>query len=517
MNAETTKTNGQDCLSTCLDRSCRTHAEHSALRFIRDGNVETTLTYAQLDADVHRMGCYFRASGIRKGDRVILFLPKSIGFLVAHLSLLRIGAVSVPVNPGFRQAEMDYLVEDTAPALIVADRPQAEILEKVNPKCKIIILRTDQPYAAVDFFRTFSEKIEPVDIQPQDPGTIIYTSGTTGQPKGAILTQGNLAHDAQNIIAIWQIKDTDRICHALPLFHVHGLDFAVHTALMAGSEILLHDRFIPQTIIGALARKAPENCCTVFMAVPSMYVKMIEAMEKARMDFDHVRLWTSGSAPLLTKDFDRIKAVFGKAPVEREGMSETGMNFSNPLSGRKKPGSIGLPLPQLEVKIVSTETGAALPAGKIGEIWLKGPGITPGYWQKPQETAKAFRDSWFKTGDLGYVDQDGYYYLTDRLKNIIISGGENISPKEVETVINQIDDVLESSVVGIPDEKWGEKVVAAIKCRPGKELDASAIRHHCRSHLHAWKTPKDIRFVEEIPKNRMGKVLTRGVQRFFTD
>ncbi len=517
MNAETTKTNGQDCLSARLDRSFRKHAEQSALRFLRDGNVETALTYAELNNDVNRMARYFVESGIRKGDRVILFLPKSVVFLVSHLSLLRIGVVSVPVNPGFRQAEMDYLVRDTDPALIVADKPQAEILEKVNPHCSVLVLRTDQSYDDVDFFRSFSEKIPTVDIQPQDPGTIIYTSGTTGQPKGAVLTQGNLAHDAKNIIAIWQINDADRICHALPLFHVHGLGFAVHTALMAGSEILLHDRFMPQTVIDALARKERENRCTVFMAVPSMYVKMIEAIEKARMDFDHIRLWTSGSAPLLTKDFDRIKAVFGKAPVEREGMSETGMNFSNPLKGLKKPGSIGLPLPQLEVKIVSTETGAILPSGEVGEIWLRGPGITPGYWQKPQETAKAFEDSWFKTGDLGYVDRDGYYYLTDRLKNIIISGGENISPKEVETVINQIDAVLESSVVGIPDEKWGEKVVAAIKCRPGKELDASAIRQHCRNHLHAWKTPKDVRFVEEIPKNRMGKVLTRDVRQFFTD
>ena len=514
---ETTKVSEPACLSACLDRSYRTYAEHSALRFIRDDDVETTLTYAQLDVDVHRMGCYFTASGIRKGDRVILFLPKSVGFLVAHLSLLRIGAVSVPVNPGFRQTEMDYLVSDTDPALIVADTPQAEILEKVNSHCSVLVLRTDQSYDDVDFFRSFPEKIPTVDIQPQDPGTIIYTSGTTGQPKGAILTQGNLAHDAMNIIDIWQINDADRICHALPLFHVHGLGFAVHTALMAGSEILLHDRFIPQTIIGALARKEPENRCSVFMAVPAMYVKMIETIEKERMDFDHVRLWTSGSAPLLTKDFDRIKAVFGKAPVEREGMSETGMNFSNPLNGRKKPGSIGRPLPQLEVKIVSPETGTLLPSGEVGEIWLKGPGITPGYWQKPQETTKAFEEGWFKTGDLGYVDQDGYYFLTDRLKNIIISGGENISPKEVETVINQIDGVLESSVVGIPDEKWGEKVVAAIKCRPGAKRDASAIRNHCRDHLHAWKTPKDIRFVEEIPKNRMGKVLTHDVRQLFTD
>lgn len=508
---------GKRCITGCFASSFSGNADKSALRFLRDGRVETKLTYANLDADCNRMAAYFSDTGIGKGDRVILFLPKSVVFLIAHLSLLRIGAVSVPVNPGFRQAEMTYLTEDTRPSLIIAGVAQAEILKAVNPTLNLQVLDTDQPYEKIDFFRSFGDKPSPVDIRPEDPGTIIYTSGTTGQPKGAVLTQGNLVHDAENIINIWQFNGSDRICHALPLFHVHGLGFATHTALMAGAEIIMLDRFLPRQVLDTLALKDADDCCTVFMAVPSMYVKMLGAIGEKPAEFKHIRLWTSGSAPLLAKDFERIKTVFGKAPVEREGMSETGMNFSNPLDGPRKPGSIGLPLPKLAVKIVSPETGDALEPGEIGEIWLKGPGITPGYWEKPQETAKAFEDSWFKTGDLGYVDQDGYYYLTDRIKNIIISGGENISPKEVETVINQIADVLESSVVGIPDEKWGEKVVAAIKCCPGAKLDASEILHHCREHIHAWKTPKDVRFVEEIPKNRMGKVLTNDVRQLFSE
>ena len=295
-----------------------------------------------------------------------------------------------------------------------------------------------------------------------------------------------------------------------------GLGFAVHTALLVGATIVMLDRFSPEAVLDTLSRKDRDHFCTVFMAVPAMYIKMIEAVNRQPSEFAHVRLWASGSAPLLSKDFEKIQTVFGKAPVEREGMSETGMNFSNPLDGPKKPGSIGLPLPQLEVKIVSPESGEPRPAGQTGEIWLKGPGITPGYWRNPRETAKAFEDGWFKTGDLGYMDQDGYTYLTDRIKNIIISGGENISPKEVETVINRIEAVLESAVVGIPDEKWGEKVVAAIKCQPGTALKAAEIRRHCRKHVHDWKTPREIRFVEEIPKNRMGKVLTDDVRQLFT-
>jgi malonyl-CoA/methylmalonyl-CoA synthetase len=215
------------------------------------------------------------------------------------------------------------------------------------------------------------------------------------------------------------------------------------------------------------------------------------------------------------KDFQRIKKAFGKEPVEREGMSETGMNFSNPLKGKKKPGSIGLPLPGLDVRVVDPETLKDTAQGKVGEIWIKGPGITPGYWQKPEETAKAFAEGWFRTGDLGRVDEEGYYTLTDRLKNIIISGGENISPKEIESVVNRFEGVAESAVVGIPDEQWGEKVVAAVVPKPGSAPEVEDLRQFCKAHLHDWKCPKQIILVKELPRNTMGKVLTEEVKKLF--
>jgi malonyl-CoA/methylmalonyl-CoA synthetase len=224
---------------------------------------------------------------------------------------------------------------------------------------------------------------------------------------------------------------------------------------------------------------------------------------------------TSGSAPLLEKDFVRITEVFGKEPVEREGMSETLMNFSNPVHGRRKPGSIGLPMPYLHVRIVHPETFKDVPQGEVGEIWLKGPGISPGYWRKTEETEQAFEKGWFRTGDLGRKDEEGYYYLTDRIKNIIISGGENVSPKEVERIINSNDDVLESCVVGIPDETWGEIVVAAVAVTPGSQLTPDKIRALCKENLLDWKCPKRVLFVEELPKNRMGKVLIDRVRGFF--
>jgi malonyl-CoA/methylmalonyl-CoA synthetase len=252
------------------------------------------------------------------------------------------------------------------------------------------------------------------------------------------------------------------------------------------------------------------------MAVPSMYSKIMDFAEGKGLDFRNVRLWTSGSAPLMPKDFERIRRIFGGEPVEREGMSETGMNFSNPVRGKRKPGSIGLPLPGLQVKIVDPETLGEVAPGETGEIWLKGPGITPGYWQNPEETAKAFSEGWFRSGDLGRTDVEGYYYLTDRLKHIIISGGENISPKEVETVINRIDGVSESSVVGLADEQWGEKVVAAVVPKSGFSLASQAVLSFCKEHLHSWKCPKEIRFVDALPRNTMGKVLKKEVEKLFS-
>jgi malonyl-CoA/methylmalonyl-CoA synthetase len=275
------------------------------------------------------------------------------------------------------------------------------------------------------------------------------------------------------------------------------------------------DHFTPETVTRVLSNKEGENVCSVFMAVPSIYAKLMDYIGNRKPDFGHMRLWTSGSAPLLVKDFERINVTFGQQPVEREGMTETGMNFSNPLRGRRKAGSIGIPLPQLEVRIVDPDTSQDVVPGHTGEIWLKGPGVTPGYWRKPEETARSFVDGWFRTGDLGKVDEEGYYYLTDRIKHVIISGGENISPKEVEAVINRYEGVAESSVVGIPDERWGEKVVAAVVVKPGAHIGAEDLQTYCRQHLHNWKCPKDVVFLRELPRNTMGKVLKEKVKDHF--
>jgi malonyl-CoA/methylmalonyl-CoA synthetase len=275
------------------------------------------------------------------------------------------------------------------------------------------------------------------------------------------------------------------------------------------------DTFSPEHVIDVLSRKGGAHACSLFMAVPPMYVRIMDVLGKRRPDFSHVRLWASGSAPLPAHDFQRITQVLGKEPVEREGMSETGMNFSNPLRGPKKPGSVGLALPGLEVRVADPETLVDVAPGQEGEIWLKGPGVTPGYWRKPQDTAESFRAGWFRTGDLGRVDREGYYFLTDRLKHLIISGGENVAPKEVESAMGRSPDVMESCVVGIPHRLWGEKVVAAVVPKPGSEVNPADIKAWCARHLHPWKCPKEIIVVKELPRNAMGKVLREEVKRIF--
>ena len=502
-------------LGNCFTETFLACRNKTAITFLRDGKVETELSYLELNRDTNRLANGFLAQGIKKGDRVILFIQKSVVFVVAHLALQKIGAMTVPLNTGFKKSELQYLLGDADASLILTEPGTEALMGDINPNLTTSVIDTQVPYHDLDIFGAASGEYPPVEVRPAEPALIIYTSGTTGKPKGAILTHQNLIHDARNIINIWKIRESDVLCHALPLFHVHGLCFALHTLLLAGAHVLLVDQFFPPRIIDMLSNKRGPYACTIFMAVPAIYAKLMEYLGDNRPDFEHLRLWTSGSAPLLPKDYGRIHRIFGKEPVEREGMSETGMNFSNPLSGERKPGSIGLPLPALEVQIVDPDTGSVVAPGQTGEIWLKGPAISPGYWRKPDETAAAFENGWFKTGDLGNIDEDGYYYLTDRIKHIIISGGENISPKEVEAIINRVDGVAESSVVGIDDEKWGEKVVAAVVKKPDADVTEAEIQAHCKLHLHNWKCPKEIVFVEELPRNTMGKVLKEEVKKLF--
>ena len=508
-------------LNKWIDEAVIRWSDRKAITFLRDGRVETVLSYAQLGREMASFAGRLSPIGIGKDDRVILFLNKSLDAVVAYLALQKLGAVAIPLNPSFKASEMRYLLGDAQAKLVLCDKGRGSWIAEIDPAAKVLELPTHQSYVLIAGAEAMPETPDP-GSGLQDPALIIYTSGTTGKPKGAILTQQNLAHDAANVISIWEISSTDIFCHALPLFHVHGLCFALHTCLLSGGHAVLLNAFQPANVLDVLSSRSGSVTGNVFMAVPAMYTKLIDHLEAGGdatpSDFAHIRLLTSGSAPLAEKDFKRIETFFGQPPVEREGMSETGMNFSNPLHGRRVPGSIGKPLPMLEVRIVDTNTHrdlseSAMADGAVGEIWLKGPGITPGYWQKPKETGDTFYSGWFKTGDLGRRDGQGYYYLTDRIKHIIITGGENVSAKEVESVINIIEGVAESSVIGVPDDKWGERVVAAVVPKPGAVLEEKTVRDHCKIHLHDWKCPKQVVFLTELPRNTMGKVLKEEIKR----
>ncbi len=502
-------------LGAALEAACSASRERTAIRFYRGGTLETMLTFSELNSVVNRFCHWLLNSGVREGDRVALYLPKSLIFVAAYFAAQKIGAICVPWNEGFKSQELAYLLQDADPRLVIAGRKGEATLRAVAPRARMLSVDADTPLQQWKLISEFPDRDPGVALDPDQVALILYTSGTTGDPKGAVLTHRNLLHNTRNIIRAWEIQSRDILCHALPIFHIHGLIFALQSCLLANAETRMVDRFSPPQVLDLLRDRRPGERCTIFMAVPTMYTKLMDSLGDERPDFGHVRLWTSGSAPLRPADFERIKGTFGKEPVEREGMSETGMNFSNPLQGIKKPGSVGVPLPGLEVRIVDPQSQEDLPLGETGEIWLRGPAITPGYWRKPAETRAAFVGGWFRTGDLGRQAHDGYYYLSDRLKHIIISGGENISPKQIERVIDLLEGVTESSVVGIPDPVWGERVVAAVVLKPGVDLDGARILAHCQEHLHDWKCPKQVRIVPALPKNSMGKVLKAEVELLF--
>lgn len=502
-------------LNAWFDAACFGRPHRIAVRFYRDGSLETELTYQELERATGQMANLLAAQGVGVGDRVGLLMPKSLAFVTAYFAIQRLGAITVPWNEGSKPAELTYLLRDAVPRLVIAGKGQSARLGGLGGGFDVLEIDTERRFQDLDLFTHLPSRPPGARLGWDDPAMILYTSGTTGDPKGALLTHGNLAHNLRGIIDVWEIGPPDVLCHALPLFHIHGLVFALHTCLLANARVHLLDRFSPARVLEMLADRRHDERCTLFMAVPTMYRGMLRSLEDDPPDFSHMRLWTSGSAPLRPQDFRRIEVAFGAAPVEREGMSETGMNFSNPVRGPRVPGSVGVPLPDLQVRIVDPESGEDLPVGEVGEIWLRGPAITPGYWRKPARTREAFVDGWFRTGDLGRRDEDGYFYLTDRIKHIIISGGENISPKQIERVIAELEGVADCAVVGVPDPEWGEKVAAALVLEPGAEMDAGQVKAHCRAHLHAWKCPKSVKFVGKLPKNSMGKVLRREVASFF--
>ena len=413
--------------------------------------------------------------GVRQGDRLGLYAANSADWIVAYLGGQRIGAVMVPFNPAYRSAEVEHIVTDSDPVAVIADAERLPLAESLRPVIPLQQLPLDDPPTAPA-------------LEADKPAVIIYTSGTTGRPKGALLDHGNLLAQARGAIEAWRWTGADRLVHALPLFHLHGLGMGLHGSLLTGCEMTMIS-FEPARVVAEL-----EAGATMFFGVPAMYQRLCEHLQEQPADLSRVRLFVSGSAPLPPELFRRCELLLGQAPLERYGITEGGIVVSNPYDGPRRPGRVGHPFAGVEVRL-----------GESDEIQLKGGQVFSGYWRDQAATDEAFVDRWFRTGDVGEIDQDGSLAIRGRIKELIISGGFNVYPREVELVLEDHPGVAEVAVVGLPSERWGEEVTAFVVAAEPRPAEEELISF-AQQRLAPFKCPRGIRFVDQLPRNAMGKV-----------
>lgn len=449
----------------------------------------TPVTYAELLAETGRMAHALRSLGLVKGDRLLVQVEKCEAVLTLYLACLRAGIVFLPVNPGYTVAETQHFLTDGEPALVLAEGPRVAALGT-----KAMDLG-----AFLDLARTAPPDFDDLVSHPGDLAAILYTSGTTGRSKGVCLSRDNLASNAEALVALWRFADTDVLLHALPVFHTHGLFVATNCVLYSGASMIFQRGFSPDAVLSALPG------ATVMMGVPTFYSRLLADPRLDRQACAHVRLFISGSAPLSPATHAEWQARTGQAILERYGMTETNMITSNPYDGDRRAGTVGQPLPGVEVRVTGAD-GLAVPVGEAGAIEVRGPNVFQGYWRMPDQTAKEFRDSWFITGDLGAFDADGYLSILGRAKDLVITGGLNVYPAEVEAAIDDLPGVAASAVIGVPHPDFGEAVVACVVASPGKVLEEAALRLALRDRLAAFKIPKRVLVLTDLPRNAMGKV-----------
>jgi malonyl-CoA/methylmalonyl-CoA synthetase len=437
-------------------------------------------TFGEIDARSNRLAHALRARGIDCGDRVAVYLANCIEMLDLYLACVKLGAIFVPVNILYRDREITHILSDAEPKLFVTEKELPDLAAAA----------ATQPAT-----------LDALPLEGDAPAMLVYTSGTTGTSKGAILSHNNLAANGVNLNACWQITDRDRFLLALPLFHVHALGNGIHCWLFSGCRMRLLERFEHQTAAATFLDFRP----TLFFGVPTMYVRLLETEPAAAREIGSgVRLFVSGSAPLPAQVLEDFRALFGHTILERYGMTETIMNISNPYAGERRPGSVGFPLPGVSVRILDAD-GKDVPDGETGEVYLKGPNVFSGYWRRDDATKAAFLDGWFKTGDIAQRSSDGYYTLCGRRSDLIISGGFNIYPREIEEFLAEQPGVAEAAVVGEQDRVRGEVPVAYIVA-PAGSLDVAALEACCREKLASFKCPRRFIVVEKLPRNALGKV-----------
>jgi malonyl-CoA/methylmalonyl-CoA synthetase len=461
-----------------------------------------TITYGELDRRTAQVVHALRDLGVRAGDRVAVQVDKSPDALITYLGTVRAGAAFLPLNTAYRSDEVAYFLTDATPSLAIG-RPGDTAFTAAASSAgveHVLDLGADGDGTWAELVQSAaSTDPGPSATRPDDLATVVYTSGTTGRSKGAMLSHRNLSSNAEALVELWRITADDTLIHALPIFHVHGLFVATHTAMLAGAPILLHRSFDPAAVIADMAR------ATVFMGVPTMYVRLLAQPALDRATCAGMRLFVSGSAPLLPETFHELRARTGHTILERYGMTETGMITSNPCDGERRGGTVGPALPGVEVR--TTADGATVHAGVTGDVEVRGPNVLLGYWNRPDARTTEFTaDGWFRTGDVGRFDDDGYLELVGRSKDLVISGGYNVYPKEVELLLDAVPGVVESAVIGLPDADFGEAVTAVLTVTPGTQIDAAALIADLKSRLAPYKVPKSVHVVDELPRNAMGKV-----------
>jgi malonyl-CoA/methylmalonyl-CoA synthetase len=470
-------------LTDLFDLSFKGRRDAVALEF-RD----RTHTFGELDSRSNRLAQLFRKKGLATGDRLCVYLVNSVEMIDIYLACVKLGVIFVPINILYRDREISHILSDADPRALISDE---SITTNVPVWKSAELLR-----GAVEM-----EDVRPfADLDGDSPAGIIYTSGTTGTSKGAVLTHNNFAANTVNLLVCWRITDADRFLLALPLFHVHGLGNGLHCWLVSGCRVRLLERFEHQTAAATFLDFRP----TLFFGVPTIYVRLL-GIERAtaREIGGFMRLFVSGSAPLPAQVLEEFRDLFGHTILERYGMSETIMNISNPYEGERRPGTVGFPLPGVSVRLLNHEL-QPVSDGETGEVYLRGPNVFAGYWKRDDATRDAFVDGYFRTGDLATRSPDGYFTLSGRKSDLIISGGFNIYPREIEEFLQEQAEIAEAAVVGLPDRMRGEVPVAYVVM--AEVIDISLIEARCREKLASFKVPRAFIPVEKLPRNAMGKI-----------
>ncbi|HMM65054.1 MAG TPA: malonyl-CoA synthase [Mesorhizobium sp.] len=498
--------------NTLYDALFRPHEASEAIFLsLKDGR---DITYAEFLRLAARFAHALSASGIAPGDRVALQARKSPEALAVYAACVAAGAVFLPLNTAYTPAEVDYFVTDAGARLLICDGAARAALEPVAEKAgaALLTLDADGTGTLADLARGEPQTFAPAARGPDDLAAFLYTSGTTGRSKGAMLTQDNLLSNAEALVDAWRFTGEDVLLHALPIFHTHGLFVATNVILLAGGSMI----FLPGLDMDDLVAAMPR--ATSMMGVPTFYTRLLADPHLDRALTAHMRLFVSGSAPLLAETHRDFEARTGKRILERYGMTETNMNTSNPYDGERRAGTVGLPLPGVELRIVDAETGAPVARGEVGIIEVKGRNVFKGYWNMPEKTAQEFRpDGFFITGDLATMDADGYVTIVGRAKDLIISGGYNIYPKEIELLLDEQPGVAESAVVGVPHPDLGEGVVGVVVPKAGARPEEAELIAGIAGRLARFKQPRRIFVVGELPRNTMGKVQKNALRERYKD